>query len=214
MEKTEYRLSGRLHWAGGAEAHTSPPKTAIQPRHHRNLGSEKWGRYLRRVRRKITSGVGKSLLSAAGASATDLDQIFTAVRQQEPVEPSEAGAAPEQLALHTLPAINHDAATPAPDGCGQLKAPWPKFRGLSVVVANCHGALKQSIDENHLPLRDLPSRVGDTAPSGRFPGRSDGVRIAAAIRTGADGRELATARCLLSSEQGHQSRFLILPLPY
>jgi hypothetical protein len=45
-------------------------------------------------------------------NATDLDQIFTAVRQQGPVEPSEAGAAPEQLALRTLPAIDHDAVTP------------------------------------------------------------------------------------------------------
>ena len=35
---------------------------------------------------------------------------------------------------------------------------------LSVVAANCHGALKQSIDENHLSLKDLPSRVGDTEP--------------------------------------------------
>jgi len=34
------------------------------------------------------------------------------VRQQEPVEPSEAGAAPEQLALHTLPAVDHDAVAP------------------------------------------------------------------------------------------------------
>ena len=35
---------------------------------------------------------------------------------------------------------------------------------LSVVAANCHGALKQSIDENHLSLEDFPSRVGDTEP--------------------------------------------------
>jgi hypothetical protein len=32
-----------------------------------------------------------------------------AVRQQEPVEPSEASAAPEQLALRTFPAVDHDA---------------------------------------------------------------------------------------------------------
>jgi hypothetical protein len=36
---------------------------------------------------------------------------------------------------------------------------------LSVVAANCHGALKQSIDENHLSLKDLPSRIGDTKPA-------------------------------------------------
>src|ERR1700686_865695 len=36
---------------------------------------------------------------------------------------------------------------------------------LSVVAANCHGALKQSIDENHLSLEDLPSRVGNSEPS-------------------------------------------------
>jgi hypothetical protein len=34
------------------------------------------------------------------------------VRQQEPVEPSEASAAPEQLALRTLPAVDHDAVAP------------------------------------------------------------------------------------------------------
>ena len=36
---------------------------------------------------------------------------------------------------------------------------------LSVVAASCHGALKQSIDENRLSLQDIPSRVGDTEPS-------------------------------------------------
>ena len=35
-----------------------------------------------------------------------------AVRQQEPVEPSEAGAAPKQLTLRTLPAVDHDAVAP------------------------------------------------------------------------------------------------------
>jgi hypothetical protein len=35
--------------------------------------------------------------------------IEMAVRQQEPVEPSESGTAPKQLALRTLPAIDHDA---------------------------------------------------------------------------------------------------------
>jgi hypothetical protein len=34
------------------------------------------------------------------------------VRQQEPVESSEADAAPEQLALRTLPAVDHDAVPP------------------------------------------------------------------------------------------------------
>ncbi len=38
--------------------------------------------------------------------------VEMAVRQQEPVEPSEANAAPEQLALRTLPAVDHDAAAP------------------------------------------------------------------------------------------------------
>jgi hypothetical protein len=36
---------------------------------------------------------------------------------------------------------------------------------LSIVAANCHGALKQSIDENRLSLQDLPSRVGNSEPS-------------------------------------------------
>jgi hypothetical protein len=31
------------------------------------------------------------------------------MRQQEPVEPSEASAASQQLALRTLPAVDHDA---------------------------------------------------------------------------------------------------------
>jgi hypothetical protein len=35
--------------------------------------------------------------------------VEMAVRQQEPVEPSEAGAAPEQLALRPLSAVDHDA---------------------------------------------------------------------------------------------------------
>jgi hypothetical protein len=34
------------------------------------------------------------------------------VRQQEAVEPSEASPAPEQLALRTLPAVDHDAVAP------------------------------------------------------------------------------------------------------
>ena len=34
------------------------------------------------------------------------------MRQQEAVEPSEASAAPEQLALRTLPAVDHDAVAP------------------------------------------------------------------------------------------------------
>ena len=34
------------------------------------------------------------------------------VFQQEPVEPPEASAAPEQLALRTLPAVDHDAVPP------------------------------------------------------------------------------------------------------
>jgi len=34
------------------------------------------------------------------------------VRQQEPVEPSESSAATEQLALRTLPAVDHDAVAP------------------------------------------------------------------------------------------------------
>ena len=38
--------------------------------------------------------------------------VEMAVRQQEPVEPSETGAAPEQLALRTLPAVDHDAVAP------------------------------------------------------------------------------------------------------
>src|ERR1700674_299884 len=38
--------------------------------------------------------------------------VEMAVRQQEPVEPSEASAAPEQLALRTLPAVDHDAVAP------------------------------------------------------------------------------------------------------
>ena len=38
--------------------------------------------------------------------------VEMAVRQQEPVEPSEASAAPEQLALRTLPAVDHDPVTP------------------------------------------------------------------------------------------------------
>jgi hypothetical protein len=35
-----------------------------------------------------------------------------AVCQKEPVEPSEPSAAPEQLALRTLPAVDHDAVAP------------------------------------------------------------------------------------------------------
>jgi hypothetical protein len=35
--------------------------------------------------------------------------VEMAVRQQEPVEPSEASAASEQLALRALPAVDHDA---------------------------------------------------------------------------------------------------------
>src|ERR1700739_4589829 len=38
--------------------------------------------------------------------------VEMAVRQQEPVEPSEASAASEQLALRTLPAVDHDAVPP------------------------------------------------------------------------------------------------------
>src|ERR1700731_849588 len=38
--------------------------------------------------------------------------VEMAVRQQEPVEPSEASAAPEQLALRTLSAVDHDAMAP------------------------------------------------------------------------------------------------------
>jgi hypothetical protein len=38
--------------------------------------------------------------------------VEMAVRQQELVEPSEASAAPEQLALRTLPAVDHDAVAP------------------------------------------------------------------------------------------------------
>ena len=38
--------------------------------------------------------------------------VEMAVCQQEPVEPSEASAAPEQLALRTLPAVDHDAVAP------------------------------------------------------------------------------------------------------
>ena len=34
------------------------------------------------------------------------------VFQQEPVERSEASAAPEQLALRSLPAVDHDAVAP------------------------------------------------------------------------------------------------------
>jgi hypothetical protein len=34
------------------------------------------------------------------------------VRQQEPVEPSEASAASQQLTLRTLSAVDHDAVTP------------------------------------------------------------------------------------------------------
>ena len=43
-----------------------------------------------------------------------------------------------------------------------------------VGAENRHGALKQSIDENHLSLEDLPSRVGDTEPGRvtRFSGRT------------------------------------------
>src|SRR4029077_3295191 len=36
---------------------------------------------------------------------------------------------------------------------------------LSVVAANCHDPLKQSIDEDRLSLQNLPSRVSDTEPS-------------------------------------------------
>jgi hypothetical protein len=38
--------------------------------------------------------------------------VEMAVRQQEPVEPPEASAAPEQLALRALPAVDHDAVAP------------------------------------------------------------------------------------------------------
>jgi hypothetical protein len=38
--------------------------------------------------------------------------VEMAVRQEQPVEPSEASAAPEQLALRTLSAIDHDAVAP------------------------------------------------------------------------------------------------------
>ena len=38
--------------------------------------------------------------------------VEMAVCQQEPIEPSEAGAAPQQLPLRTLPAIDHYAMAP------------------------------------------------------------------------------------------------------
>src|ERR1700692_4452867 len=38
--------------------------------------------------------------------------VEMAVRQQDPVEPSEASPAPEQLALRTLTAVDHGAAGP------------------------------------------------------------------------------------------------------
>lgn len=48
--------------------------------------------------------------------AAELEDRFgrlgIAVRQHEPVEPPEASAAPEQLALRALPAVDHDAVAP------------------------------------------------------------------------------------------------------
>src|SRR5580693_3353742 len=100
------------------------------------------------------------------------------MRQQEPVEPSEPAPlrsnwrcvpSPQSIMMRCPP-----ASTRSPGWLrsaeGTLAEVPRNVRSnmvgpvLAVVAADCHGALKQSIDENHLSLEDLPPRVGDTEP--------------------------------------------------